>query len=147
MALCKIYTTIGLLISTITIPVLRIARTKSSRQRVRGVIVSPDKKVLLIKDWFGNQEWSFPGGGIKRGESPEEALCREIYEELGIKIHPKECKFLDKITADGLEIKRYLISRPDITLPRISRKEILETRWVNRDGSIMKELALRACEC
>lgn len=34
-----------------------------------------------------NNRWVFPGGGIKANESPEEAACRECFEETGVKCH------------------------------------------------------------
>jgi|6_EtaG_2_1085325.scaffolds.fasta_scaffold60500_2 8-oxo-dGTP pyrophosphatase MutT (NUDIX family) len=32
-----------------------------------------------------NNKWCHPGGGIKRGESPEKAATREAYEETGVR--------------------------------------------------------------
>ena len=52
------------------------------RVSVKAVIVS-DGKLLLVKE--EEDEWrSFPGGGIDYGESVDQALIRELSEELGI---------------------------------------------------------------
>lgn len=50
-------------------------------------LVDTDGRVLLAQRPAGKQMgglWEFPGGKIEEGETPEQALVRELKEELGI---------------------------------------------------------------
>ncbi len=50
-----------------------------------GIIVANDHGQLLWARRVGGQDaWQFPQGGINKGESPEEALYRELEEEIGL---------------------------------------------------------------
>jgi len=46
---------------------------------VKGVVLDSSDRVLLVKN--ERAEWELPGGRIEIGESPEECVAREIYEE------------------------------------------------------------------
>ncbi len=54
---------------------------------VFGIITDNDGRVLLChrRDY---DLWNLPGGGVKRGESPFDALTREIKEETGLEAKP-----------------------------------------------------------
>jgi len=58
---------------------------------VLGLIVNKKGEVLFTqrnepkyKKW--HKFWQIPGGGIEFGETPEEALMREMKEEVGVKV-------------------------------------------------------------
>lgn len=48
-------------------------------------LINEDNKVLLIKSGF-HGKWELPGGGVDLGESLEECVVREAFEETGYKI-------------------------------------------------------------
>jgi 8-oxo-dGTP diphosphatase len=55
---------------------------------VVAALIEADGKVLVCQrrrgDTFGLM-WEFPGGKLKPGESPAQALERELHEELGVR--------------------------------------------------------------
>ena len=58
-----------------------------------GIILTNDRGQLLWARRIGGQDaWQFPQGGIKSGENPEQALFRELREEVGL--GPESVKIL-----------------------------------------------------
>jgi 8-oxo-dGTP diphosphatase len=54
---------------------------------VAGLITAADGRVLLTQrraDQSLPLAWEFPGGKMEPGESPEQALARELREEIGV---------------------------------------------------------------
>ena len=67
---------------------------------VAGALVDKAGRVLLAQRPAGKNLagfWEFPGGKIEQGETPREALARELFEELGIAVAPETmipCSFV-----------------------------------------------------
>ncbi|NQX87246.1 MAG: RNA pyrophosphohydrolase [Halioglobus sp.] len=50
-----------------------------------GIMLTNDRSELLWARRVGGQDaWQFPQGGISANESPQDALYRELYEEIGL---------------------------------------------------------------
>lgn len=53
-----------------------------------ALILNKRGEVLLFKHSYRQDTpWGFPGGYLKKGENPDEAIQREIMEESGLRIH------------------------------------------------------------
>ena len=99
--------------------------------------------------------WDLIGGHVEEGETPEEALVREVREELGIEL--KEYSFYKKyecLTGDAYENIKYIFTgRINIPVEEItllegvrpqyfSRKEIPNVKFANILKSIVMEYIL-----
>ena len=66
------------------------AENKPANKTVRVVaaIIEKDHKIFATQRGYGEYKdwWEFPGGKIEEGETPQQALAREIREELNAEI-------------------------------------------------------------
>ena len=49
-----------------------------------GIILSNDEGEVLLAGRVGSKGWQFPQGGMLQGESAEDAMYRELHEEVGL---------------------------------------------------------------
>ena len=75
-----------------------------------GIILLNSKNEVFWGRRIKQDSWQFPQGGIKAGESPEQAMHRELTEEVGL--HPHHVKIIGR-TRDWLryEVPDHFIRR------------------------------------
>lgn len=105
-----------------------------------GGVVIHGNRVLLIRR--GREplkgEWSIPGGMLELGESLEDGVSREIWEETGLKVRPLEALLVfDRIQKKGKRIQYHYVIIDYICL-RIGGRlkpgsDVLDARWVERE--------------
>ena len=78
-----------------------------------GIILLNQKSQVFWGKRIRTHSWQFPQGGIDRGETPEQAMFRELHEEVGL--HPQHVQVLAR-TRDWL---RYEV--PDRFIRRDAR--------------------------
>lgn len=49
-----------------------------------GIVICNRKGQVLWAKRYGQNSWQFPQGGINDNETPEQAMFRELYEEVGL---------------------------------------------------------------
>jgi putative (di)nucleoside polyphosphate hydrolase len=65
--------------------VLSVDRIDSQGFRANvGIVLSDAAGLVLLGGRVGQSGWQFPQGGIRQRESPEEAMYRELGEEIGL---------------------------------------------------------------
>lgn len=117
---------------------------------VAGAIVSAGRLFATQRgygDWAG--WWEFPGGKIEPGEAPEEALRRELREELALEVRVGE--EVARVEYDypkfHLSMRLYLCTPEDEPTLRehsaarwLSKDELDAVRWLPADIEVLDAL-------
>lgn len=132
-----------------------ICRKETKRMKtveVVAAIIEQNGKVLATQRGYGDYKdgWEFPGGKIEPGESKEEAIIREIKEELATEIEVID--FLNKVEHDyptfhlTMYSFRCRIVKGDVKLLEhedakwLSKEELDTVAWLPADIAVVNEL-------
>lgn len=123
------------------------------RIEVVAAIIRKGDKVFATQRGYGEFKdwWEFPGGKMEEGETPEQALIREIHEELDARISVD--KFLYTVEWDytqfHLTMHCYLSSLLDEALHLneheaarwLGKEELHSVNWLPADVSLLPLIA------
>ncbi|HEX8282585.1 MAG TPA: NUDIX domain-containing protein [Pyrinomonadaceae bacterium] len=102
------------------------------RPDVLGVrcLVECEGRVLLIRNPYGAMKWDLPGGGVRRGERPEDAARREVREEVGVSL--AELRPLGRYTGTEFYDRDTVVSyfgRAESAALKPRRAEVYDEGW------------------
>ena len=120
---------------------------------VVAAIIKKDNLYLIVqrnKHKYLGLKWEFPGGKVESGETFEEALLREIEEELSIVINVYEKIAEEKYKDNKIDIilHYFLCSHKSGTIKLnehedfswIEKKDFAKYDFVEGDGNILSQL-------
>ena len=120
--------------------------------KVVAAIIINNGKVFATQRGYGEfkDSWEFPGGKIEIGETPEQALVREIQEELDTQINVKEK--IDTVEYDYPNfhlsmdcficniIKGDLILKEHEAAKWLSKDELYSVDWLPADKGLIEKI-------
>jgi 8-oxo-dGTP pyrophosphatase MutT (NUDIX family) len=112
------------------------ARIKPKTRRKRGVVgvIFRDERLLIIRRALtvtAPGMLCLPGGAIETGESEEQALVREMREELSIDVRPRSLCYRS-VTSWGTNLAWWHADLDDGQLPKANPREVADVFWMSR---------------
>jgi mutator protein MutT len=108
-----------------------IAELEAEALVVVGV-VDCNSRVLMVRRTKSDSgvRWSFPGGGVEKGETPAEAVVREIFEETGVRCEIKKSLGRRSHPATGELIEYFACSYFDGEAKPRERSVLDKMAWI-----------------
>jgi ADP-ribose pyrophosphatase YjhB (NUDIX family) len=102
------------------------------------VVLRRDDDVLLVRHTYGRRsEWDLPGGFLNEGEDPQDAVLREIGEELGVQAQRPIALGTIQIRQAGRRDTRHTFAAdadPGADGLDVDEGEIAQARWFAHDA-------------
>lgn len=113
---------------------LFIGKLLGRKRNTSYVVIQKGGKFLLIQEKMGHIRglWGLPGGGIKEGESEEDAAVREAKEEAGcdVEIEKKVGSYDDKKRAS---IRNIFKAKLIHISGDYDEEEVLQVKWFSKE--------------
>ena len=123
--------------------------------KVVAAVIRDGDKIFATQRGYGDLKggWEFPGGKIEEGETPQEALKREIMEELDTEIEVGE--LIDTIEYDYPEFHLSMgcywcyVVRGDLVLKEheaarwLEKDELMDVEWLPADVGLINKIIIR----
>ncbi|MFZ1758803.1 MAG: NUDIX domain-containing protein [Streptococcus suis] len=101
-------------------------------EKSSALIINKNCELLVVKKRSNDSHYILPGGKLDPFEKPEEALIREVKEELGVNV--VDFKFVDTVIEksqfEDVSLKMYLFETTISGMP-IASSEISCIQWIN----------------
>ena len=124
-----------------------MADASPPRLRVAAAVVWRGDRLLLTRRPPGGRFgllWEFPGGKLEPGETPEQALARELREELGVGAWPGETLAVERHDyARGPAVELHFLRCELETFDLVPGAGVHEVRWT-RPADVDPEEVLEA---
>lgn len=97
-----------------------------------AVIFDESGRILLVKSTYQRfHPWGIPGGGLEYGETAEDAVLREVYEETGFTIEIKKLLLVKTFAPDKFILYYLCIIKDGVFQPS---DEVSEFGYFSLDG-------------
>lgn len=114
---------------------MRLYSNLTNQARSRVMILNEENEILLVKNVIDPTNWSLPGGGVERGETPLKAAQREVREELSLRLATSSLTFLAEYPrgTQGVPYRAVVfssrVSKRAVKLDAYQRYEIADVQW------------------